>query len=89
MLALSQEQTSVTTFYSPTGDVSGVPVATQFLLKRQDLRLPRFALTSVAAEKKLNQGDGIHPTAEGVDLIVKNMLPTVEAFLRTIAGQRS
>ena len=26
---------------------------------------------------------------EGVDVIVKNILPTVEAFLGTISGQRS
>ena len=59
------------------------------LAKRFDVPLYPFFLDGVAAEKKLNQGDGIHPTAEGVDRIVKNMLPTVEAFLGTIAGQRS
>ena len=59
------------------------------LAKRFDVPLYPFFLDGVAADKKLNQGDGIHPTAEGVDLIVKNMLPTVEAFLGTIAGQRS
>jgi acyl-CoA thioesterase I len=59
------------------------------LAKRFDVRLYPFFLDGVAAEKKLNQSDGIHPTAEGVDRIVKNMLPTVEAFLGTIAGQRS
>lgn len=48
-----------------------------------------FFLEGVAAEAKLNQADGIHPTAEGVDLIVKSILPAVEAFLGTIAGQRS
>ena len=46
-------------------------------------------LEGVAADAKLNQKDGIHPTAEGVDTIVKNILPTVEAFLGSIAGQRS
>ena len=29
----------------------------------------------------------MHPTAEGVDVIVKNILPTVKAFLGTFAGQ--
>lgn len=53
MLALSQEQTSISTFYGPTGAVTGVPVETQFLLKRENLRLPRFAITSFSAEKKL------------------------------------
>ena len=59
------------------------------LSKRFDVPLYPFFLDGVAADKKLNQGDGIHPTAEGVDRIVKNMLPTVEALLGTIAGQRS
>ena len=47
-----------------------------------------FFLEGVAADAKLNQADGLHPTAEGVDVIVKNILPTVEAFLGTL-GQRS
>ena len=53
MLALSQEQASISTFYGPTGAVTGVPVETEFVLRRQDLRLPRFALASFSAEKKL------------------------------------
>jgi acyl-CoA thioesterase-1 len=48
-----------------------------------------FFLEGVAADARLNQADGLHPTAEGVDVIVKNMLPTVQAFLGTISGQRS
>jgi acyl-CoA thioesterase-1 len=48
-----------------------------------------FFLEGVAAEARLNQADGLHPTAEGIDVIVKNILPTVEAFLGAIAGQRS
>ena len=48
-----------------------------------------FFLEGVAAAARLNQADGLHPTAEGVDMIVKNILPTVEAFLGTISGQRS
>jgi acyl-CoA thioesterase I len=48
-----------------------------------------FFLEGVAADAKLNQADGLHPTAEGVDVIVKNMLPTVQAFLGTLSGQRS
>lgn len=48
-----------------------------------------FFLEGVATEAKLNQPDGLHPTAEGVDVIVKNILPSVEAFLGTITGQRS
>lgn len=48
-----------------------------------------FFLEGVAAEAKLNQPDGLHPTAEGVDIIVKNILPSVEAFLGAMAAQRS
>lgn len=48
-----------------------------------------FFLEGVAAEARLNQADGLHPTAEGVDVIVKNILPTVQAFLGEITGQRS
>ncbi|HXI07105.1 MAG: arylesterase [Bradyrhizobium sp.] len=59
------------------------------LAKKFDVPLYAFFLEGVAAERKLNQADGIHPTAEGVDLIVQKMLPTVQAFLGAIAGQRS
>jgi acyl-CoA thioesterase-1 len=48
-----------------------------------------FFLEGVATQAKLNQPDGLHPTAEGIDVIVKNILPTVEAFLGAISGQRS
>lgn len=58
------------------------------LAKQFDLPLYPFFLEGVAAAAKLNQADGIHPTAEGVDIIVNNMLPTVEAFVRTIGEQR-
>ncbi|QWG23727.1 arylesterase [Bradyrhizobium sediminis] len=48
-----------------------------------------FFLEGVAADARLNQADGLHPTAEGIDVIVKNILPTVEAFLGAVSGQRS
>jgi len=48
-----------------------------------------FFLEGVAADAKLNQADGLHPTAEGVDVIVKNILPMVEAFLGAISRQPS
>jgi acyl-CoA thioesterase-1 len=48
-----------------------------------------FFLEGVVTDPKLNQADGLHPTAEGVDVIVKNILPSVEAFLGTISGQHS
>ena len=48
-----------------------------------------FFLDGVAADARLNQADGMHPTAEGVDVIVKNILPAAQAFLGAISGQRS
>jgi acyl-CoA thioesterase I len=59
------------------------------LAKAFQVPLYPFFLEGVASDAKLNQADGLHPTAEGVDAIVKNILPTVEAFLGTVARQRS
>jgi acyl-CoA thioesterase-1 len=59
------------------------------LAKSFGVPLYPFFLEGVATEAKLNQGDGLHPTAEGVDMIVRNILPTVQAFLGAISGQRS
>jgi acyl-CoA thioesterase-1 len=59
------------------------------LSKSSGVPLYPFFLEGVATDAKLNQPDGLHPTAEGIDVIVKNILPTVEAFLGTISGQRS
>lgn len=59
------------------------------LSKSFDVPLYPFFLEGVAADAKLNQADGLHPTAEGVDIIVKNILPMVEALVGTISGQRS
>jgi acyl-CoA thioesterase-1 len=57
------------------------------LAKQFDVTLYPFYLDGVAADAKLNQADGIHPTAAGVDIIVARMLPTVEAFLRPLRRQ--
>ena len=59
------------------------------LAKSFGVPLYPFFLEGVAAEARLNQADGIHPTAEGVDIIVKNILPMVEALVGPISGQRS
>jgi len=59
------------------------------LAKQFGVPLYPFFLQGVAGDTRLNQADGIHPTAEGVDLIVKAMLPSVEAFLGAKSGQRS
>ena len=59
------------------------------LAKAFGVPLYPFFLEGVASEVRLNQPDGLHPTAEGIDTIVRNILPTVEAFLGAITGQRS
>ncbi|MFL5260585.1 MAG: arylesterase [Hyphomicrobiales bacterium] len=40
-----------------------------------------FFLEGVAADPGLNQPDGMHPTAEGVDVIVRRMLPKIEQLI--------
>lgn len=47
------------------------------LAERHNVALYPFFLDGVAADRKLNQRDGIHPTAEGVDRIVERILPYV------------
>src|SRR3954447_23569029 len=59
------------------------------LSKSFDVPLYPFFLEGVAADAKLNQADGLHPAAEGVDIIVKNILPMVEALLGARSAQRS
>jgi acyl-CoA thioesterase-1 len=58
------------------------------LAKAYDVPLYPFFLDGVAADATLNQADGLHPTAAGVDIIVSRILPTVEAFLRTLVVQQ-
>ena len=59
------------------------------LARQFDVPLYPFFLDGVAGNEKLNQADGIHPTAQGVEVMVKNSLPAVEAWLRSVTGQRS
>jgi acyl-CoA thioesterase I len=47
-----------------------------------------FILDGVAGDRALNQTDGIHPTAAGVDVMVKGLLPKVEELIaRVTAGK--
>jgi acyl-CoA thioesterase-1 len=54
------------------------------LAKSFGVALYPFFLDGVAADPKLNQKDGLHPTREGVDKIVANILPAVEALLNGV-----
>jgi acyl-CoA thioesterase-1 len=51
------------------------------LQAKYDALLYPFFLDGVAMNRVLNLADGIHPTAEGVALIVKNITPHVEALI--------
>ena len=55
------------------------------LAKSFDVALYPFFLDGVAADPKLNQKDGLHPTKEGVEKIVANILPSVEALLKGLS----
>ena len=46
-----------------------------------------FFLEGVATEPKLNQRDGLHPTAAGVDVIVERILPAVERLVTAAKTQ--
>jgi acyl-CoA thioesterase-1 len=47
-----------------------------------------FFLDGVATDPKLNQSDGLHPNAAGVDVIVARMLPRVEELITAIRAAR-
>ena len=47
-----------------------------------------FFLEGVAADPKLNQADGMHPTAAGVDVIVARILPQVEELIARARAAR-
>jgi acyl-CoA thioesterase I len=51
------------------------------LARQFGVALYPFFLEGVAGDAKLNQKDGLHPTREGVERIVANMLPAVEGLL--------
>ncbi|HVZ52647.1 MAG TPA: arylesterase [Pseudolabrys sp.] len=48
-----------------------------------------FFLDGVAADPKLNQADGMHPNAAGVDIIVARMLPRVEELIGRVRQARN
>ena len=54
------------------------------LAKAYDVTLYPFILDGVAGDRALNQADGLHPTAAGVDVIVSRMLPKVEDMVARV-----
>ena len=47
-----------------------------------------FFLDGVATDRGLNQPDGLHPTAAGIDVIVERMLPKVEELVARVRTAR-
>jgi acyl-CoA thioesterase-1 len=47
-----------------------------------------FFLTGVATDPKLNQRDGLHPTAAGIAVIVTRIMPQVEELIARVKGVR-
>lgn len=52
------------------------------LAARHDVAFYPFLLKGVAAREELNQPDGIHPNAQGVEVMVESIWPTFETWLR-------
>lgn len=51
------------------------------LARKHGVAFYPFFLDGVASERRFNQPDGIHPTAEGVGVIVARILPMVEQVI--------
>jgi acyl-CoA thioesterase I len=58
------------------------------LAAQNGLLLYPFFLDGVAADAKLNQRDGMHPTAAGVDAIVARILPKAEELVARARDRR-
>ena len=56
------------------------------LAEKHGVTLYPFFLDGIAGNPRLNLPDGIHPTAEGVRVIVERILPKVEEFIGRIKG---
>lgn len=54
----------------------------QDLAQKHDAVYYPFFLEGVAGEPRYGLGDGIHPNAEGVSVIVDNILPSVDSLLQ-------
>jgi acyl-CoA thioesterase-1 len=58
------------------------------LAARNDLLFYPFFLDGVATDAKLNQRDGLHPSAAGVDAIVARILPKAEELVVRVRDKR-
>ncbi len=58
------------------------------LAKKYGVLIYPFFLKDVATVRSLNLADGLHPTPEGVAVIVRNILPDVEKLIARIREKR-
>jgi acyl-CoA thioesterase-1 len=58
------------------------------LAAKYDVVFYPFFLDGIAAESRLNQRDGLHPTKAGVDAIVARILPKVEELVARVREKR-
>jgi acyl-CoA thioesterase-1 len=58
------------------------------LAAKYDVVFYPFFLDGIAAESRLNQRDGLHPTKAGVDAIVSRILPKVEELVTRVRERR-
>jgi acyl-CoA thioesterase-1 len=57
------------------------------LAQANGLLLYPFFLDGIVTDAKLNQRDGLHPTAAGVAVIVEKIMPKVEELLARVKGK--
>ncbi len=57
------------------------------LAQKHGLMLYPFFLDGIAGDRALNQPDLLHPTAQGVRVIVERILPTVERFIAALPAR--
>lgn len=59
------------------------------LAEKHGALLYPFFLEGVAYERALNQSDGMHPSSDGVAVIVERMLPAVERLIETVRAEQA
>lgn len=58
------------------------------LAQSHDIALYPFFLDGVAAETGLDIGDGMHPNAKGIDIMVERFLPYAETLIDTVSAAK-
>lgn len=61
-------------------------VFTEAARRRPNILFMPFFLEGVAGERALNQADGIHPNARGVERMIAEILPVTEQLLDRVAA---